>query len=124
MYKIAELIDSVANRLEKMGLFKEAYELDVIANTIEAFLQGSQAVVDDKKMRLEFDKKKNRYELQFPDLSIVLGPSAALPLTSDEDQAKEVFEYAKQQARGPGNIMDLYNNVLKHVKGQGVANVR
>ena len=39
-HKIATLIDNLANRLEQKGLLKEAAELDVISNTVEAGLFG------------------------------------------------------------------------------------
>jgi hypothetical protein len=35
--KLSSALDTVAHRLEAAGLMKEAVELDVLANTIEAF---------------------------------------------------------------------------------------
>ena len=34
--KLASMVDSISNRIEAIGLLKEAYDLDVIANTIQS----------------------------------------------------------------------------------------
>lgn len=124
MYKLAFLIDQVACKLESLGLIKEAHDLDIIANTLEAAFGASRFVSDDKKIQLEFDDKKNRFEIQFPDLAMILGPNAAIPLSADESEAKKVFEEAKSEARRPGNVMELYNKVLNMSKQKGVQHVR
>ena len=35
LYRLSYVLDSISNRIESLGLIKEAYDLDVVSNTIE-----------------------------------------------------------------------------------------
>lgn len=64
MLKISCLIDSVADRLESMGLLKEALELDVISNTIESNYDTIEKQLDEAYKRHAPQSEIDRLETE------------------------------------------------------------
>ena len=49
--KISSLLDSIANRLEDAGLYKEAYDIDVLSNTIDTEYDRIEKQLEDAYRR-------------------------------------------------------------------------
>lgn len=51
MLKISSLLDAIANKLESKGLMDEAFDIDVIANTLEANYAEVEKQLDEAYKR-------------------------------------------------------------------------
>jgi len=105
---ILNYLDKVASSLEARGLFKEAYQIDVIANTIEAMSQFLRP--DMMTQYKKPDERERNEEFNFVLMSVKNNPQKAqqeLFSYWGPQWGKILFNIARQQV-AVGGSKDLF----------------
>lgn len=97
LYKVSFLIDNLANHLEAKGLLKEAEELDIVSNTIEAMSTESMAIGPGSN---PIDRKNSQYELDF--MEIMKSHEMEILRESENKIDDWIQQFPKKGLKGPG----------------------
>lgn len=96
MNKIASMLDDIADRLESLGLIREAMDLDVISNTIEAYDIATPYARVTQRERMEDLGFAAQYVSQKP-------PSVAMQAFIDyygAEHGPTIYDIAKRSVSG------------------------